>query len=76
MTASKFFVTVCASACWATAAPTINKARAPQAVAMMVRICMEPLSVRIGWCSFVIVSSALALTLSAMVPSGSFARQA
>src|SRR6478672_2087038 len=55
MAASKFFVTVCASLSWALMGPAIEKARAAQVAAMMVRIFMGFLPLPIGWSSFFIV---------------------
>ena len=57
MAASNFFVTVCASLSWAWMGPAIEKAKAAQLAAIMVRIFMGFLLLPIGWSSFFIVSS-------------------
>src|SRR3954453_16504858 len=57
MAASKFFVTVCALLSWAWMGPAIEKVRAAQVAAMMVRIFMGFLLLPTGWPSFFIVSS-------------------
>ena len=46
MAAPKFFVTVCASPSWADEKPAIERARAAQVAAMMVRIFMGLLLLR------------------------------
>src|SRR3954468_7346906 len=57
MAASKFFVTVCATLSWAWMWPAIEKARAAQMAAMMVRTFMRFLPLPCGRSSFFIVSS-------------------